>query len=185
MGTNDLMKTKTDTNALLIGGPLSRVIETIDSYKVGWLVSAINKDTMLETPEVLRAGRHLKLAMNDISSARDGLVLPSDDHVKRLVNFVDDWDMSQPLMVHCWAGVSRSTAGVYIALCHLNPTRGEDHLAKLLRSASPTATPNIRLIGLADEYLGRNGRMIEAISAIGQGDMTFEGNVFTLDAIQG
>ncbi|GJM03581.1 MAG: protein-tyrosine-phosphatase [Rhodomicrobium sp.] len=169
--------------AVIIGSPLSQVETALAKYKAGWLVSAINKDTMLETPASLQATRHLKLAMNDISAARDGFVLPSDDHVKRLVQFVDGWDMSQPILVHCWAGVSRSTAGVYISLCHLNPNHDEGEIAAMLRQASPTATPNMRLIALADDYLGREGRMIAAIDKIGRGEMTYEGQVFSVKAL--
>lgn len=168
--------------AVIIGGPLSQVEAVLREHKVGWLISAINQDTMLETPAALAKDRHLKLAMNDISAARDGLVLPSETHVARLVEFVDRWDMESPLMVHCWAGVSRSTAGVFISLCHLNEDVDETEIAAALRLASPTATPNIRLVQLADDYLGRGGRMVEAVRALGQGEMTFEGRVFVLKA---
>ena len=37
-----------------------------------------------------------------------------------------------------------------------------------LRKASPTATPNQHLVALADDILGRNGRMVDAIRAIGR-----------------
>ncbi len=53
-------------------------------------------------------------------------------------------------------------------------------VAKALREASPSATPNPRLVAVADAMLGRNGRMIEAIGAIGRGADAFEGTPFRL-----
>ncbi len=163
-------------------GPLDEVHKTIKQYNIGWLVSAINEDKMLDTPSAITPERHLKLAMNDISVVRDGLVLPSENHVSRLVNFVQNWDQREPLMIHCWAGVSRSTAGLFIMLCHLNEGVDEEKIAFALRRASPTATPNMRLVALADDYLDRGGAMVAAIDKIGQGEMAFEGDVFSLQA---
>lgn len=167
---------------MVFGGPLGKVDATISGHNIGRLISIINKDTMIDTPAALRAEQHLKLAMNDISSPKDGLVLPDELHVKRLIEFIDDWDLERSMLVHCWAGVSRSTAGVYITLCRLNEDRAEKEIALALRKASPTATPNIRLVSLADDLLGRDGRMVDAISMIGTGEMTYEGLVFSLPA---
>lgn len=164
----------------IFGGPLTQVLPAIETHKIGRLVSIINKDTMIETPEVLDNDQHLKLAMNDISEPRDGLVLPSERHVERLINFIDEWDMKHHMLVHCWAGVSRSTAGVFISLCRLNESLDEITIAEALREASPTATPNIKLVGLADDLMGRQGRMVDAVTLIGQGEMAFEGAVFSM-----
>ena len=83
-------------------------------------------------------------------------------------------------MIHCWAGISRSTAGGYIAACALMPHLDEAFLARELRQRSPSATPNGRLVALADGILGREGRMIAAIKAIGRGRDAFEGAPFVL-----
>jgi len=50
-----------------------------------------------------------------------------------------------------------------------------------LRRLSATATPNIRIVSLADRVLGRDGRMVEAIDSIGRGEMAFEDVPFRLD----
>ena len=61
------------------------------------------------------------------------------------------------------------------------PQRDELEIARVIRAASPTATPNARLVALADEALGRSGRMTAAIAAIGRGEECFEGTPFTLE----
>jgi predicted protein tyrosine phosphatase len=55
------------------------------------------------------------------------------------------------------------------AVCALNPDRPEIEIAHELREASPTASPNPRIVALADALLGRDGRMIAAIESIGRG----------------
>ena len=119
--------------------------------------------------------------MDDIAAPMDGYVVPCDDHVGRLIAFVRGWDRTSPLVVHCFAGISRSTAGAYVAACALNPARDEMTIARALRRASATATPNTRIVSLADRMLGRDGRMVAAIDSIGHGVMAYEGHPFRLD----
>ena len=91
------------------------------------------------------------------------------------------WDRKAPLVVHCYAGISRSTAGAFISLCAVNPKRSEKDIAARIRAASPTATPNARLVAFADRLLDRKGRMVEAIDAIGRGETAFEGVPFGIE----
>ena len=121
------------------------------------------------------------LDMDDISMPLDGYVLPGEDHVTKLVDFVSGWDRATPMVVHCYAGISRSTAGAFIAACALNPKRDERMIARLIRDASPTAMPNLRLVALADNLLERKGRMIKAVDSLGPGLSAYEGVPFRLD----
>ena len=163
-------------------GPLSAVDPTIENSNVGYLVTLINDQTMIDTPPAISPHKHLRLAMNDISEPQPGMVIPGNDHVSELLDFVIAWDQQEPMLIHCWAGISRSTAAAFIALCALNPEVGERHIAQTLRAASPTATPNQRLVTLADDLLGRKGRMKLAIDEIGRGQTTMEGQLFKLPA---
>ena len=163
-------------------GPLSAVASTVQASGVGYLVTLMNDQTMIETPDSIDPRRHLRLAMNDISEPQPGLVPPDDSHVQELIDFVAGWNRQSPMLIHCWAGISRSTAAAYIALCALNPGIDEQHIAQTLRAASPTATPNKRLVLLADGLLTRNGRMTRAVEGIGRGESTQEAPVFQLPA---
>ena len=49
--------------------------------------------------------------------------------VRTLLSFVRAWDRASPLVFHCWAGVSRSTAAAYISACSLAPDRDEAEIA--------------------------------------------------------
>jgi predicted protein tyrosine phosphatase len=119
--------------------------------------------------------------MDDITLPLEGYTAPADEHVSKLIAFVRGWDRAAPLVMHCYAGISRSTAAAYVAACTLNPQRDERAIARKLRLASPTATPNLRIVALADRALGRGGRMTTAIEEIGRGAMAYEAYPFRLD----
>ncbi len=122
----------------------------------------------------------LRLTFHDISAPREGLVAPQESHVERLIDFARGWDRRAPLLIHCYAGVSRSPAAAYVAALALAPELDPTALAQRLRALSPSATPNSRLVALGDALLGRGGRMTAAIEAIGRGAEAYEGEVFTL-----
>lgn len=159
---------------------LSRLHDTVTRVGATHVVTLINASTVVERPISIAPERHLFLGMSDIVAPMDGHIIPVEAHVTRFLDFVRDWGRSGPLVIHCWAGISRSTAGAYITACALAPERDEEVIAQALRAASPSATPNARLVALADEMLGRNGRMSAAIARIGRGADAFEGEPFEL-----
>jgi predicted protein tyrosine phosphatase len=97
------------------------------------------------------------------------------------LRFVRAWDRGAPMVVHCYAGISRSTAGAFVTICALNPQRDEMKIAQALRDASPTATPNPRIVRIADQMLSRNGRMVTAVESIGPGRAAYASEPFRLD----
>jgi predicted protein tyrosine phosphatase len=163
--------------------PLSLVETTVADANVSHLITLINGETLISTPPGIGPDRHLRLAMNDICEPQPGLVLPCETHVADLIGFAREWDRQAPLLIHCWAGISRSTAAAFISLCALNPEGTEHSLAHALRRASPTAYPNRLLVALADEILGRDGRMMSAVEEIGRGRIAEEADVYALPAL--
>jgi predicted protein tyrosine phosphatase len=160
--------------------PLSRLHETVEAAGASHVVTLINVSTPVQRPATIPEDRHLFIGVSDIVTALDGHVLPGQDHVERLLGFVRRWDRQKPIVIHCWAGISRSTAAAYITLCALRPELDEAAVARDLRQRAPSATPNARLVAVADTLLGRSGRMSEAIAGIGRGADAFEGTPFHL-----
>jgi predicted protein tyrosine phosphatase len=119
--------------------------------------------------------------MDDITEQMDGFVAPSDHHIEKVLSFVRNWDRSAPMVVHCYAGISRSTASAFAAACALNPHRDEIEIARQIRARSAIASPNRLIVSLADRALGREGRMLRALDEMGPGSMTVEGRPFQLD----
>lgn len=160
---------------------LARLHDTVSETGARHIVTLIKDVSLVRRPQSIVEANHLLLDMDDISMPIDGYVLPASEHVERLIGFVTGWDRGAPLVVHCYAGISRSTAGAFIAACALNPQRDERIIARAIRTSSATAQPNLRLVSLADELLGREGRMIAAVDEIGPGQSAYEGVPFRLD----
>lgn len=160
---------------------LSRLHDTVDETGARHVVTLMRDVELVVRPAAIAHANHLILQMDDISDPIDGYTPPADDHVAELISFVRAWDRAAPLVIHCYAGISRSTAGAFVAVCALNPERDEAAIAQHLRRASASATPNIRIITIADRMLERRGRMVEAITAIGRGAAAYEGVPFRLD----
>jgi predicted protein tyrosine phosphatase len=148
---------------------LARLPEMVKRTGAHHVVSLLAKEDNLTRPAAITAENHLWLQVHDITDPVEGYVMPQQGHVEELIAFVQRWPREKPLIIHCYAGISRSTAAAFVTVCALNPGSDERNVAKALRLASPTATPNIRIVTIADQLLGRQGRMIKAIKAIGTG----------------
>ena len=161
----------------IVVSPLSRIAEMAVRHKSREMVTLIAKEQAFHRPAVISADRHLTLQMNDITfKGNDKLIAPDDVHVQTLIDFAREWDQSAPLLVHCWMGVSRSPAAAIIVALAVKPDEDDAILAARLRTVSPFATPNARIIEIGDRLLGRNGALISAVKAIGRGADT-DGNV--------
>jgi predicted protein tyrosine phosphatase len=160
---------------------LAKVPEIVRATGARSLVTLIDAGTPVVRPSEIAPEQHLFVSMSDIVVAIDGHILPSDAHVAALLDFVKRWDRTAPMLIHCYAGVSRSTAAAFIAACALSPHRDEYEIAAAIRRKSPTATPNARLVALGDRILQRSGRMNAAIAKIGRGADCFEGTPFALE----
>jgi predicted protein tyrosine phosphatase len=148
--------------------PLSRVTEMIAAHTPELIVSVL--DPEFATPEVGPAyrNRHLRLSFHDIHVPTVSLVVPSATQIHDLLAFLETWTRTAPLLIHCRAGIGRSTATAYIASCLFNPDIDEREIAVTLRCAAPLARPNETVVRLADGAMRRRGRMIEAIVDTGR-----------------
>ncbi|MER0238072.1 tyrosine phosphatase family protein [Fulvimarina sp. MAC8] len=164
----------------LVVSSLAEMGNTVDTHGASDLVTLINADTPVARPAHIPSDRHLFLGFNDIVEPMDGMTPPQESHVHDLIAFGSRWSREKPLVVHCFAGISRSTAAAYILAMSINPDLDEVALAKELRERAPTATPNARLVRFADAILNRDGRMVEAIQSIGRGAEAFAGTPFML-----
>ena len=149
--------------------PLSRAPQIARDKKPSRVVSLL--DPASSFPVLVGYGddRHLCVEVHDINEEATGMDACCDERIRRIIAFVSDWDRRDPMLIHCYAGISRSTATAYIAACVHNPDADELKIAQALRSASAAAWPNRRFVALADAELGRGGRMSQAIADIGDG----------------
>jgi predicted protein tyrosine phosphatase len=160
---------------------LARLYDTVDETGARHIVTLLRLTDRVERPRHIVPENHLVLAVDDIAAPIEGYTLPGQEHVERLIHFVGQWDRTAPMVVHCFAGISRSTAAAFTAACALNPQRDELQIARTIRRASPTAQPNSRIVAIADKLLKRQGRMVRAVESLGPGRSAAEGEPFRLD----
>jgi predicted protein tyrosine phosphatase len=160
--------------------PLARLAATVEEWRARHVVTLLHHENLVARPPRVAPADHLVVPIHDICEPMEGLVCPAAEHVGALLDFVAGWDRGSPLVVHCYAGISRSTAAAFAAFCALRPEADEAEIAQRLRARSPAATPNPRFVALADEVLGRGGRMVRAVERIGRGAEASEGSVFAL-----
>ena len=155
--------------SIIVSG-LAEVPALILRRRPSHLITLLDPATMIETPQGLLPERHLKLAVNDIAEPTEGLIPPDESVVLRLLAFGRTWDETAPMLIHCWAGISRSTASAFTLACERSPDVDERAIAMAMRLAAPHASPNRRIVALADDMLGRRGRMVDAVAAMGDND---------------
>lgn len=154
---------------------------TVQASGASHILTVMGNVQKAARPESVLEANHMLISMDDITEAADGFTAPSLTHVEQALAFVRRWDRAAPLVVHCFAGISRSTASAFMATCALNPDRDEIEIAKQIRAASPSASPNRLIVTLADQALGRDGRMLRALDHMGPGTMTIESRPFRID----
>ncbi len=162
---------------------LSKVAETASNHAVSHALTILSDEQDVPRIASIKAENHKALGFNDIASPMAGHIMPEEQDVREIMMFMYEWDQQSPMLIHCWMGVSRSTAAAYIGALTLNPGADEVELANALRWAAPFATPNPAMIKIADDIMGRSGRMVDAIRDIGRGQNAYEGSPFkfTLD----
>jgi predicted protein tyrosine phosphatase len=164
--------------------PLSALEDVLESQRPSHIITLLSPEHMIETPSGFDPERHLKLGVNDVADPSAGENPPGRVHVDRLLAFSRQWDASQPMLIHCWAGVSRSMASAYTILCdRLGPGR-EVEIAMAIRRRASHASPNPLLVRHADDALARDGRMLAALKVMGPPLTVMEGVTTALPLAQ-
>jgi predicted protein tyrosine phosphatase len=112
---------------------------------------------------------HLRTTLHFHDAIEPGpdIVLPQKTDIEAILAFGRDaGDYLRHLLIHCHAGISRSTAAMAMILAQAFPREQEEAIVHRLMRIRPQAWPNSRMIELADELLGREGRLSAAISRI-------------------
>lgn len=154
---------------------LADVEPLIAARRPSHMITLLDPASMIETPRGLAPDRHLRLGVNDISEPMEDMILPDPGVVRKILDFGATWDERDPMLIHCWAGISRSTATAFTLACERSPSADERAIALALRRAAPHAAPNRRIVALADQMLGRRGRMVAALDAMGDYDLAAPG----------
>jgi predicted protein tyrosine phosphatase len=152
---------------LILVTPLSALPGVLRTYQPSHVISLLSPEYLHHAVSDLPDDRHLRLGLHDIPAPEDGKVAPDDVHVAALLGFARAWDGTRPLVVHCWAGVSRSMAAAFAILCDRGRRGDELRLAGEMRGRARHAQPNRLIVRLADDLLRRSGAMVRAVDGMG------------------
>ena len=171
---------KFNAQRFIVNCGLDQLDQVIKKYAPARIISTLPEDQAPVTPSYMDKACHLKLTFNDISRPIDGLSAVENTHIEQLLAFTNNWTEEAPLLIHCWMGISRSTATALTLCNYLHPEISEKDWAMHLRKQAPSATPNPRIIALADSALNRKGRLIDSATFIGRGRDASSGKYFIM-----
>src|ERR1700727_3954476 len=106
------------------------------------------------------------LRFHDAIEPDPDILLPQRGDVAAILTFGRDAAEAGGLLIHCHAGISRSTAATPMILAQAHPHESEDELADRLLRNRPQAWPNSRMIAFADELLDRRGQLMAATAGV-------------------
>lgn len=107
----------------------------------------------------------LTLRFDDVIEPIPGYAPPLPKHVEDILRFGREIgaEALPTLLIHCHAGISRSTAAATALLLQAFPELGAEQALDHIREVRPQAWPNSRMVGFADEQLGRGGTLVAAL----------------------
>ena len=117
-------------------------------------------------------GEHerLELRFHDVIEETPGMQAPQQHHVAQVLAFgrslTHEPAPGANLLVHCHAGVSRSTASMILIVAQARPQAAASAVAMEILRIRPKAWPNLRMIEMGDAMLGRGGEIVDAVTGI-------------------
>ncbi len=149
-------------------------IEELDGHcstRASHVLSILDPD--YPVPEAFGTyGEHAKLELrfHDIIEPTAGQIAPQPEHVDAMLRFGRDLQNERPvaahLLVHCHAGISRSTASMALILAQAMPEQPAETILRTVHALREKAWPNLRLIEIGDARLGRRGTLVAATHAL-------------------
>lgn len=127
-------------------------------------------------PEASVASRNgpcnLSITASTIPHDDPEYVLATPEDIRKVINFISE-NVTSPsppvhtgelfdghLLIHCQAGISRSSA-VALIVCAQLLGFGKEEAMDMVLAARPQARPNLWVVELADEALGGGGKLLE------------------------
>ena len=125
---------------------------------VSHVISILDPDHPL--PAAIAAyGDHarLDLRFHDVIEETAEQVAPGTDDIRRILTFGRGLPAAERirLLVHCHAGISRSTAAMALVLAQAHPEQPAADLLQHILSKREKAWPNLRMLELGDRLLAR------------------------------
>jgi HEAT repeat protein/predicted protein tyrosine phosphatase len=141
------------------------ILDRTAGRKIEYMIS-IASPGVAEPRSFDRIPNRLRLEFNDLDTPVDDpdRILPTLEDVLKIIDFALKMSsQSGSLLICCQSGISRSTAAA-LTVCAAVLGRGKEREAwALVLAARPQARPNRWIVELAEEALGRDGKLASAM----------------------
>lgn len=129
----------------------NQVRKTVKRFEATHLISLVDPHDRMPRPHRIERGNHLVMHFDDVDDPRlpDA---PQREHLVRAIEWVDRLPETARLVVHCTAGISRSTALSYGLL--RGSMREQDAMAYVLQ-IRPEAQPNNLMMQYLETMFGQ------------------------------
>lgn len=164
---------------MMIVSSLNAANDAYTKFRPSKVISLLADESEVPVFDGLDPSKHLKLYVEQESCAR-AISDAARQRAQQLVEFCGGWDGDGDLLVHCKCGISRSMAAAYIISCAKQPDSDEASLMSEIRHAAPHSDPCPLLVSYADELLGRDGRMLDAVEELGPPRTVIDAPVTTI-----
>lgn len=154
-----------------------REVDAFAQERVTHLLSLEDPEVVQETPAWFN-GEHRHLTFHDVESTAEAKLLfavaPTRAQVAEILKFGEHCrqaSAAQPvhLLVHCFAGISRSTAAAYVVAAQTLGAGHADDALRLIQTIRREAFPNRLIVQYADHLLHRAGELLRPLESLRQG----------------
>lgn len=141
---------------------LGEVRRKAEQFKASHLISVVHPADRIVRPRGMAGRCHLRMEIDDTVDAADNLA-PRASHIEEIDGWVDGLHGDSRILIHCLAGISRSTAVTLGILAKVHPP---ETAARKLRRLRPEATPNPLIVALWDTHLRCDGALVAATNKV-------------------
>jgi len=153
--------------------------DEIDNFAlraVTHLLSIEDPGTVKTTPPWFK-GVHRQIHFHDVESPYEARLMKATmatrDQVAEILDFGEDCrkaSLCRPvhLLIHCYAGASRSTAACYVIVAQTLGSGSAEAALDFLLRIRPQALPNSLVVEHADQLLARDGELVQALQPLRQ-----------------
>ena len=122
------------------------------------------EDTTIREPFRVQTNepKQLILRFDDINKPMDDYIIPQMSHIKRALEFADKIEDGS-LLIHCHAGISRSSAIALAVIAKRLGSGKEEEAVKTLEHINPNCRPNKSIVEMTDELLERDGKLYDKV----------------------
>ena len=153
---------------MIVVCPFDRIDAAVEKYRPTAAISLVDNAASAPIINNLTAAQHLKLSLSMAEAEMMTTPCPSEEcgRIEKIIAFARQADWHHAMLIHCRLGLSRSPAAAFIIQCALAPERDEFLIAQEMRDISAKIDPSVMMVSMADDLLGRDGRMVDAIDAM-------------------